>query len=177
MRKARIMADGTGYYHCMSRIIEKRHILESEEKEHFHKLMRAMQGFSGINILTYAILSNHWHILLEVPVRIDISDDELLRRLKYIYDATYVKLVADTISDLRKDDQNQAADQIKAGYTYRMYDVSEFFKTLKQKFSQWYNKRNSRNGTLWEQRFKSILVEGSEHALLTMAAYIDLNPV
>ncbi len=58
-----------------------------------------------------------------------------------------------------------------------MYDVSEFFKAFKQRFSQYYNKREYRCGPLWEQRFKSILVEGSEDALLTMAAYIELNPV
>ena len=32
MRKARIIADGAGYYHCMSRIIEKRYSFESKEK-------------------------------------------------------------------------------------------------------------------------------------------------
>jgi hypothetical protein len=37
--------------------------------------------------------------------------------------------------------------------------------------------REDRCGPLWEQRFKSVLVEGSQDALLTMAAYIDLNPV
>jgi len=58
-----------------------------------------------------------------------------------------------------------------------MYDLSEFMKTLKQSFSQYFNKKSGRKGPLWEQRFKSILVEGSEHALSTMAAYIDLNAV
>ncbi|MDF1753979.1 MAG: hypothetical protein P1U89_14445 [Verrucomicrobiales bacterium] len=47
----------------------------------------------------------------------------------------------------------------------------------KQRFSQWYNLRNDRRGTLWEERYKSVLVEGSQEALMTMAAYIDLNPV
>jgi len=47
---------------------------------------------------------------------------------------------------------------------------------VKQRFTQYYNKRSGRKGTLWEQRFKSILVQNSEHALQTMAAYIDLNP-
>ena len=28
---------------------------------------------------------------------------------------------------------------------------------------------------LWAERFKSVLVEGSREALLTVAAYIDLN--
>jgi hypothetical protein len=32
-------------------------------------------------------------------------------------------------------------------------------------------------GTLWAERFKSVLVEGQGNSLQTMAAYIDLNPV
>ena len=41
----------------------------------------------------------------------------------------------------------------------------------------WYNKKHGRRGTLWEERFGSVLIEDSEDALRTMAAYIDLNPV
>ncbi|HMP73138.1 MAG TPA: hypothetical protein PKE55_07740, partial [Kiritimatiellia bacterium] len=68
-------------------------------------------------------------------------------------------------------------ERLKASFTYRMGDVSEFFKTLKQRFTQWYNRRHARRGTLWEERFKSVLVEGRGNVLATMAAYIDLNPV
>ena len=49
-------------------------------------------------------------------------------------------------------------------------------KTLKQCFTQWFNKKHERCGHLWEDRFKSSLVE-SGHAARTVAAYIDLNPV
>ena len=59
----------------------------------------------------------------------------------------------------------------------RMWDVSGFMKLLKQRFTQWYNRRKGRKGTLWEERFKSVLVEGAGEVLATMAAYIDLNPV
>jgi hypothetical protein len=58
-----------------------------------------------------------------------------------------------------------------------MWDVSEFMKVLKQRFSQWFNGRHERRGTLWEDRFRSVLVEGKCHALRSMAAYLDLNPV
>nr|MBI1231043.1 hypothetical protein [Cytophagales bacterium] len=34
-----------------------------------------------------------------------------------------------------------------------------------------------RKGTLWEERFRSTLVEGQENALMNTAAYIELNPV
>jgi len=39
-----------------------------------------------------------------------------------------------------------------------------------------YDRRKGRKGTLWEERYKSLLVEGDEKALMTVAAYIDLNP-
>ncbi|MFP4068906.1 MAG: transposase, partial [Opitutales bacterium] len=49
--------------------------------------------------------------------------------------------------------------------------------TLKQRFSIWFNQTHGRFGTLWAERFKSVLVEGKGNPLQTMAAYIDLNPV
>jgi hypothetical protein len=58
-----------------------------------------------------------------------------------------------------------------------MWDVSAFMKMLKQRFTQWYNGRRGRKGTLWEERFRSVLVEGAGHTMAAMAAYIDLNPV
>ncbi len=60
-------------------------------------------------------------------------------------------------------------------YLRRMWDLSEFMKTLKQKFTSWFNRTHERVGTLWESRFKSVLVEGSWGCLLKVAAYIDLN--
>ena len=61
-------------------------------------------------------------------------------------------------------------------YLYRMWDLSEFMKVLKGRFTQWFNKRHGRKGTLWEERFKSVLVEDGSTARV-MSAYIDLNPV
>ncbi|MBL9174777.1 MAG: chemotaxis protein CheW, partial [Verrucomicrobiales bacterium] len=46
-----------------------------------------------------------------------------------------------------------------------------------QRFTQGFNRRQGRRGVLWEERFKSVLVEGTGDPLSTMAAYIDLNPV
>src|SRR5512138_1207156 len=50
-------------------------------------------------------------------------------------------------------------------------------KLLKQRFTQWYNGRAKRKGTLWEERFKSVLIDGAGESLVATAAYIDLNPV
>ena len=50
-------------------------------------------------------------------------------------------------------------------------------KLVKQRFSVWYNRSHQRYGTLWAERFKSVLVEAKSGVMRTMAAYIDLNPV
>jgi len=58
-----------------------------------------------------------------------------------------------------------------------MGSLSNFGKELKEQFTTWYNHRNNRRGTLWAEGFRSVLVEDSHAALLTIATYIDLNPV
>ena len=58
-----------------------------------------------------------------------------------------------------------------------MEDVSAFMGELKQRFSRWYNRTHERFGTLWAERFKSVVVEDQPGSLEAVAAYIDLNPV
>ena len=58
-----------------------------------------------------------------------------------------------------------------------MNDLSQFVKTFKEAYTQSYNRRHDNTGTIWEGRFKSILLEGSAATLLTVAGYIHLNPV
>ncbi len=49
-------------------------------------------------------------------------------------------------------------------------------KTLMQRFTKWFNRTHARSGNLWEDAFKSVIVEDGV-AAKTIAAYIDLNPV
>ncbi len=67
--------------------------------------------------------------------------------------------------------------RLRARFLRRMWDLSEFMKTLKQKFTRWFNRKHDRVGVLWESRFKSVIVEGHWNSLLKVAAYIDLNAV
>ncbi len=67
-------------------------------------------------------------------------------------------------------------EEIRHRYTRRMHDLSWFMKSLLERFTKWFNGKHSRSGTLWEDRFKSVIVE-SGMAARTIAAYIDLNPV
>jgi REP element-mobilizing transposase RayT len=137
--------------------------------------LRLYAEFCGVRLLTYCFLSNHFHLLVEVPRRPEIlpSDEELLRKLRLLYGPQYVQAVREQLKTLP---ETQAA-VVRERYFRRMWDISLFMKTLKQRFSQWYNRKHGRKGTLWEERFKSVLVDSAGVALATMAAYIDLNPV
>ena len=59
----------------------------------------------------------------------------------------------------------------------RMFNLSEFVRCVKLRFTRWHNRKHGRRGTIWEERFGSVVVEEEERALRTMAAYIELNPV
>ena len=57
-----------------SRLVDRRMVLGEVEKEKFRSMMRKVEGCYGVRILTYAILSNHFHILVQVPLRKELSD-------------------------------------------------------------------------------------------------------
>jgi putative transposase len=184
MRRARWLAPWKqslvkpAIYHCVSRVVERRFALGDAEREQFRMLLRMYENFSGCRILSYCIMSNHFHILLEVPPMPEggLRDEELLRRLRAIYSDAVVGGVALELKDARAKGLEVVAKLIHERYTYRMHDLSQFMKTVLQRMTQWYNRENRRTGTLWESRFKSVIVE-SGIAARTMAAYIDLNPV
>ena len=154
-----------------------------QEKERFRSMMRRVAKFCGIEVLTYAILDNHFHLLIRIPEALDISDDELVQRLGLIYPQEAVNRFSRELAQCRKNGDERNANRLRQNYLYRMYNLSEFMKTLKQRFSIWYNARHERQGHLWDDRFKSVLVEGrsgnAEHpgALWVMAQYIELNAV
>ncbi|MEY3897837.1 MAG: hypothetical protein RLZZ214_3358 [Verrucomicrobiota bacterium] len=165
-------------YHCISRVVDRRFVFDAAEREHFRMFMRMYENFSGCRVLSYCIMSNHFHILLEVPPMLvgGISDEVLLNRLSAIYNEAVVAAVAQEIATARAADDESGVAGIHARYTYRMHHLSEFMKTLLQCFTRWFNRTHQRSGTLWEERYKSVIVE-SGLAARTMAAYIDLNPV
>ncbi|MGE9268247.1 MAG: transposase [Verrucomicrobiales bacterium] len=84
-----------------------------------------------------------------------------------------VKAVAE---ELRAAENETERQEIHARYAHRFHSLSEFMKGLLIRFTRWFNRTHQRKGTLWEERFKSVIVE-SGTAARTMAAYIDLNPV
>jgi REP element-mobilizing transposase RayT len=165
-------------YHCISRVVDRKFVFGEDEREKFRTFMRMQEKFSGCRVLAYCVMSNHFHVLLEVPPMPEggISDEELLKRLLAIYGEGDVAAVAKELREARAEGKEKRVAEIHERFTWRMHDLSEFMKDLLQRFTRWFNRKHDRCGTLWEDRFKSVLVE-SGIAARTMAAYIDLNPV
>jgi len=194
-------------YHAVGRVVGRVFLLGEEEREHFRMLMRMCEKFTGCRVLTYCLMSNHFHILLEVtPVpEGGISDGVLFERLGVFYGEAQVAEIVREMEEAAKErergefelapvdeagvpltreeevamSRREAAArvaEIRLRYTRRMHDLSWFMKSLLERFTKWFNGRHKRSGTLWEDRFKSVIVE-SGTAARTIAAYIDLNPV
>ena len=171
-------------YHVMSRITGGQMLLRDTEKEAFRRLMWRMAKFSGVEILTYAVMDNHFHLLVKVPERAKFlrrfegegGEGRLFEHLGLLYSKAYIDGVKQELSRVRTAGRHDEAEAILETFRKRFCDLSTFVKELKERFSRWFNKHHGRRGTLWMDRFKSILVEDGE-ALQTMALYIDLNPV
>jgi REP element-mobilizing transposase RayT len=140
--------------------------------------MRMYENFSGCKVLSYCLMSNHFHLLLEVPPMVEggLSDEGLLHRLSALYSEAFVAGVAEELVEAGRTKNETWAAEVHARFSYRMHSLSQFMKGLLIRFTRWFNRTHGRTGTLWEERFKSVIVE-SGVAARTMAAYIDLNPV
>jgi len=156
-----------------------------EEREFFVATLRRLEAFLDVRVLTFCVMSNHFHLLLELPAAdevVKLNAGLLRRRLPLLY---HGKALIEAREEIDRAEQHAKSktgttawiDEIVARYQARMADLSTFMKELKWRFSRWYNAGNHRVGSLWEDRFKSVLVEGDENALMTIAAYIELNPV
>jgi len=190
-----------GVYHVVSRVVDKSMKLEAPEKDHFVGLMHRYAAFCGVKVLSWVVMSNHFHLLVEVPPvdRENMPPEEVFRRLELIWSEKYMAKARQMFRQCRTEKQVRAfCDKV----TYRMGDLRQFMKSLKQQFTEWYNREHEREGTLWESRYRSVIVEGDvpveevkvtgeamgnygdgagyevmSDAARIVAAYIDLNPV
>src|SRR5882762_8552166 len=158
MRQARIVVpaeEGPGVYHAITRTVNGERLFDDVAKEALRKLIWRIADFCGAEIHTYAILSNHFHVLVRIPQKTEIPDAELLRRYHVLYPkpTKYQTVRLEVI-------RSQLASNGPEAVAWRrrqqalMGNISQFMKLLKQRFSIWFNKNHHRFGTLWAERFK-----------------------
>lgn len=159
--------------HVTSRTVGQAFLFGELEKRVFVRLIRQWAAFSGLSVITHCLMDNHFHALLWVPARVDLDHAGILVALQGVWpeekvsawEAYYQQNTADT----------RAA--MEMAVRERIANLPEFMRVLKQSFTCWYNRKHHRKGTLWDSRYRSVVVEGSPLALMSVAAYIDLNPL
>lgn len=149
------------YHHLMSRIAHKVFIMTEEERSSFVDMMRRVAEFTGIKLVAWCFMANHFHILAYLPEPIEVDDVELMRRYRVLKG-----LAAGDDLPLEKENLKK-----------QMYSIGSFMKILKQWFTVDYNQRHQHKGTLWESVYKDVVVKDKPHEIAKCAAYIHLNPI
>jgi REP element-mobilizing transposase RayT len=166
-----------GCYHVISRTTGQQFLMGPEEKDRLMGLLYRVAEFSGAEVLTFALMDNHFHLLVKIPKYPEVDESELVRRMRVLYGDEKTDRVLHDWEVWERKGMAGKVQAAKAALRARMYDLSQFCKTLKETYSMSFNIRNAHSGTIWGSRFKSILLSPDCETLMSVGAYIDLNPV
>ncbi|MEZ5440245.1 MAG: transposase [Lysobacterales bacterium] len=183
-RSAVAPAGSFGNYHCVSRCVRRAWLcgfdkLTGKSYEHRRSWlvdrMNQLGSIFAVRVLAYCAMSNHLHLALQFdPAWVESwSDQACAERWTALYggpaDETDEQRQQRVANLLRKADK---MEQIRV----RLCSVSEFMKCLNEHIARMANIEDEVTGRFWEGRFKCQRLL-DEQALLSVMAYIDLNPV
>lgn len=122
-------------YYCMNRVVNGEQLFRDCNKEILREIIRQVSDFSGVEVLTYCVLSIHFYVLIRVMGDPIVSDAELMRRFRVLcpkptkYQAESAKVMESKLYS-----GGEEADAIRRKLLARMSDVSEFIKAVKPRF-------------------------------------------
>ncbi len=172
---------GPAVYHVTSRVIQKRRLLLEGQREVWVAALHRAAEFSGVEVITYCVQETHFHILVRIdPAARQCDDATLVQRYRALYGASRAQwsgLNADELRQALEKGDAETAEALRERLRRRMGDISEFMRTLRQRYTRWFNLAHGTAGTLWAERFGSVLVQDTPWLVGLIAAYIDLNAV
>ena len=173
--------------HTISRCVRRAFLcgddpVSGESYEHRRQWIRDRLEFLasvfGIDCLTYAVMSNHIHLVLRSRPDVVASwtDEEVARRWLRLF-------------PVRRDKDGSAAEpeesevaaivnqaEVLAERRRRLSDISWWMRCTTEHIARRANREDRCTGHFWEGRYKcQVLLD--EASLLACAAYVDLNPV
>jgi REP element-mobilizing transposase RayT len=172
--------------HCTQRCVRRAYLSGvdsvtgtdySYRKEWIRQRIEKLASVFGIDVLTYAVLSNHLHLVLRT--RPDVvatwSDKQVALRWLQIFPG---KRIEEQLGDPTTMDVDSLANNPErmAIIRLRLSDASWFMKALSEPIARFANKQEKCTGCFWEGRFKAQRLL-DEAALLACCMYVDLNPV
>lgn len=171
-------SDRIAYYSVCCRVVDRQFKFDKDIKNDMFQLLQEAADFSGVNVLAFSFMSNHFHLLVKVmPKGTFVPDKKVLERVGILYGEKKEQELKKQIENLRDSGDKDRTATLLESFRARMNDLSEFMKTFKQRITMRYNNNHGRTGTLWEGRFRSTLLEPDPVLLRKCAAYMDLNPM
>ncbi len=176
-----------GVYHCWNRCVRRARLCgldESKNKDYTYrrkwvkKRLKLLCKFFAIEVGFYAVMSNHWHLILrnrpdvvatwsnEEVVKRCLIINQLAKRLDGTYKTPSQAEVQIALSDAQRVEE----------YRVRLSHISHFIGSLCEYLSRHINKEDELTGTLWEGRFSCRCIE-DEAGLLATGIYVDLNQI
>jgi len=130
-----------------------------------------------IDIAGYAIMSNHYHVVLHVDKERaeKLSDLEVVERWHKLYkgpDIVRQFLSGEELTESELDTVQITINQWRA----QLSNISRFMGHLNESIARRANKEDKCKGRFWESRFKLQAILDLS-ALLRTLCYVDLNPV
>jgi REP element-mobilizing transposase RayT len=184
-RKALVSLQDTSHYHCVARCVRRAWLCGVDEyaaKDYSHRKAWVAQRLGqltaifAIDICAYAVLSNHYHVVLHVDQTrcASWSLHDIVGRWSQLFRVP--PLVERWQQGLAGEAEHKAAEDIIKAWRTRLYDISWFMRCLNEHLARMANAEDDCRGRFWEGRFKSQALL-DEAGLLTAMAYVDLNPV
>ena len=183
-RKQQISLDDTPYYHLVSRCVRRAFLcgfdqFSGQSFEHRRQWivdrMKFLADVFAIDICSYAVMSNHYHLVVRVNSTDSWSDKQVLYHWASLHKLPLLcqRFLKDEV--LGKAELERVIHQTNI-YRERLMSISWFMRELNQYIAERANKEDHVKGHFWEARFKSQALL-DERALLTCMAYVDLNPI
>jgi hypothetical protein len=139
--------------------------------------MERLASVFGIDVLSYAILSNHLHIVARN--RPDVvnswSDEQVALRWLRIFPGCHADEFLGDPTQHQVDTLARNPQRIATLRT-RLSDFSWFMKALCEPIARLANFQDQVTGHFWEGRFKAQAIT-DEASLLACSMYVDLNPI
>jgi REP element-mobilizing transposase RayT len=172
-----------GVYHVCSRCVRRAFLCGADKKLGYdfdhrrvwieERILELSQIFS-IDILGYAVMSNHYHIVLQV------TPDDAGKWTNHEVAEKWLALNprANETSEAQKSRAQAIAndDERLKIIRGRLSSLSWFMRFLNEPLARLANKEDDCKGRFWEGRFKSQRLL-DEDAILACMVYVDLNPV
>jgi REP element-mobilizing transposase RayT len=185
-RKALISLADTPYYHITSRCVRRAFLCgvdhySGQNYEHRRQWVvdriRLLSSLFAIDVGAYAVMNNHYHLVLKVcPRQLDeLTEDDILDRWCALFKGPLLIQNYRRGEDLKPFERTAVSD-IANVWRARLSNISWFMRCLNQPIARQANLEDKCTGKFWESRFTSQALK-SEEALLSCMAYVDLNPV